>query len=48
MIVSTALNLIVIPALYLIVAGFDRRFDEHDGSPHDVEKSAAKAQLEPV
>jgi len=27
MIVSTVLNLVVIPALYLIVAGFDRRFD---------------------
>jgi len=30
MIVSTALNLIVIPALYLIVAAFDRRFDAHE------------------
>jgi HAE1 family hydrophobic/amphiphilic exporter-1 len=29
MIVSTALNLIIIPALYLIVAGFDKRFDHH-------------------
>jgi HAE1 family hydrophobic/amphiphilic exporter-1 len=29
MIVSTVLNLVIIPALYLIVAGFDTRFDHH-------------------
>jgi HAE1 family hydrophobic/amphiphilic exporter-1 len=34
MLVSTALNLVVIPALYLIVAAFDNRFDHHD--PHGV------------
>jgi len=33
MLVSTALNLIIIPALYLIVAKLDRRFDSH--APHD-------------
>ena len=37
MLVSTALNLVVIPALYLIVAAFDNRFDHHD--PHGVPPS---------
>ncbi|MBD5654130.1 MAG: efflux RND transporter permease subunit, partial [Candidatus Eremiobacteraeota bacterium] len=30
MIVSTVLNLAIIPALYLIVAGFDSRFEHHE------------------
>jgi Cu/Ag efflux pump CusA len=29
MVVSTVLNLVIIPALYLIVARFDQRFDTH-------------------
>jgi HAE1 family hydrophobic/amphiphilic exporter-1 len=42
MLVSTILNLLIIPALYLIVARFDRRFDAHpppladSGSPSGV------------
>jgi HAE1 family hydrophobic/amphiphilic exporter-1 len=34
MVVSTVLNLVIIPALYLIVAQLDRRFDAH-GPPSD-------------
>jgi HAE1 family hydrophobic/amphiphilic exporter-1 len=39
MLVSTVLNLAIIPALYLIVAGFDKRFDHHhDDTPHGAAK----------
>ena len=48
MIVSTVLNLVVIPALYLIVAGFDRRFDSHGEPPAGRKEHEAAAQLEPV
>jgi hypothetical protein len=40
MIVSTILNLAIIPALYLIVAGFDRR---HDVAPPPPQRPAAPA-----
>jgi Cu/Ag efflux pump CusA len=40
MIVSTILNLAIIPALYLIVAGFERR---HDVAPPPPQRPAAPA-----
>jgi HAE1 family hydrophobic/amphiphilic exporter-1 len=47
MIVSTVLNLAIIPALYLIVAGFDRRFDHHRDEPQEA-RALSPAEVAPV
>jgi HAE1 family hydrophobic/amphiphilic exporter-1 len=47
MVVSTALNLIIIPALYLIVARFDRRFGGHE-PPVDATRPPAALDPEPA
>jgi HAE1 family hydrophobic/amphiphilic exporter-1 len=47
MIVSTVLNLAIIPALYLIVAGFDKRFDHHHDAPNGAPMKAP-AEVAPV
>jgi HAE1 family hydrophobic/amphiphilic exporter-1 len=48
MIVSTALNLIIIPALYLIVAGFDTRFDHHEAHAETPMPAPPKPERQPV
>ncbi len=48
MIVSTALNLVVIPALYLIVAGFDQRFEVQHASSQELAGPEAKVQIDPL
>jgi HAE1 family hydrophobic/amphiphilic exporter-1 len=45
MLVSTVLNLVIIPALYLIVAGFDRRFDTRHPQPDRVDSPSADPAL---